>query len=125
MSGVGTQWNLRLNPNTANPFARLWVDGNRNPIDFTGSTFKLEVKARDANGDPTGSVLLSLETGSGISGAVADGEFDVIFPKYVESPLAGLPVGDYVYDVLRLVSGVAVEPMCWGFIDVDEAVTTE
>lgn len=120
--GVGPQADFTLDPNTKNPFALVMEDANGSPIDYTGSTFLLEVKARDANDAPTGSVLLSLETGSGIEGDVEDGEIEIEFPLYVASPLAGLPAGSYIYTCLRLESGIAVEPAFWGFIDVEAGV---
>lgn len=123
--GVGPRLDLTINPNTVNSFAFLWKDQNGVAIDYTGATFKLQVKARDTNDAPIGSVLLTLATGSGISGTVSDGEFNIDFPKYVLSPAAGLPVGSYVFDVLRLESAVAVEPVCWGLLDVVVGVTTE
>lgn len=122
MSRPGTRLDLKLNSESANPFAYIWTDGNREPIDFTGSTFKIEVKARDANGDPTGTVELTLETSSGITGTLADGEFNLIFPAEDDS---GLAPGSYVYDCIRLVGGAAVEPMLWGNIDVNEGIATE
>lgn len=108
------------------PFTRTFIieDANGAAADLTGSTFKLQVKARDANDAPTGSVLLTLTTGSGIAGTVASGEIEPTFPLYVVSPLAGLPPGDYVYDCLRLVSGVIVERVLWGLIDTDVGVTS-
>lgn len=115
--GAGTRIDFTLDPNTANPFSYVWVDENDRPIDYSGSTFKLQAKARNANGMPTGTVLLTLATGSGISGALADGEFDLEFPS-----VGGLAQGSYIYTCLRLVAGVAVEPMCWGNIDVEAGI---
>jgi hypothetical protein len=95
-------------------------DQNGQAEDFTGSTFRLQVKAKDANGLPTGSPLLTLTTGDGISGALDQGEIFITFPKASED---GLPVGQYVYDVLRLVAGEVVERLYFGTITVTQGVT--
>lgn len=110
-----------LKANTARTVPFVFKDESGQAIDYTGSTFKLEVKARDANNEPTGSVLLTLATGSGIAGDVSLGEFEPTFPAAASS---GLPAGQYIYDVLRLESAVAVEPVMVGLIDVEEGITT-
>ena len=119
--GAGPRIDFTLNPNTANPFYYTWVDGNDTPINYTGFTFKLQVKARDSNDEPTGAVLLTLETGSGIAGTLANGEFTLTFPA---SSAGGLVAGSYIYDCLRISGGGGVEPMLWGLIDVPAGITT-
>lgn len=114
---------LQFADNAPATFMFEFTDANGQEIDYTGSTFKLQVKARDSSNAPTGSALLTLETGDGIAGDLSLGEFQPTFPKYVESPLDGLPAGDYVYDLLRLTSGDPVERVAWGLIDVETGVT--
>jgi hypothetical protein len=122
--GAGPRIDLVLDPNTDNPFLFDFVDESGVAINFTGSTFKLQAKAVTGADEPTGSALLTLATGSGISGTLSQGQFNPTFPKYVASPLAGLPVGRYVYTCLRLESAAPVEPFCWGFLDVNAGVAS-
>lgn len=98
-------------------FPFVFKDENGNAIDYTGSTFSLVVKARDANDNPTGSALLTLTTGSGIAGTLSSGEFQPTFPKSSAWTTAS-PAGAYIYEVLRLVSSVVIEPMMVGKLDV-------
>lgn len=105
-------------PFTAN---LVMTDENGMAYDFTGSTFKLEVKAADANGNPTGSVLLTLSTGSGIGGTLASGEVQPTFPAQASS---GLAPGSYVYDCVREVSSVIVDRVFYGSITVTTGITT-
>jgi hypothetical protein len=102
-------------------FLLEFTDSNGQAIDFTGSTFKIQVKARDASDAPTGSSLLTLTTGSGIDGDLAEGEVQPTFPK---ESLSGLPAGEYIYDCLRLESSVVKERLFWGLIDVASGVTS-
>lgn len=90
-------------------------DSDGASIDFTGSTFSLVVKARDANNAPTGSAVLTLTTGSGIAGTVASGEVIPTFPKAASS---GLAVGSYIYEIRRLVAAASIEVVAVGLIDV-------
>lgn len=101
------------------PFTCVFVSKGSNGAahNFTGSTFRMQVKARDANGDPTGAPLLTRETGSGIAGTLAAGE---IIPTF---PAQSLSVGVYVYDLLRLESGAVKERIWTGTITVVSGVT--
>lgn len=116
---AGPRIDFKLDPNTANPFLFTFTDEAGQAIDFTNSSFKLQAQAVDSKDDVTGSVLLTLSTGSGISGTLANGEFNVTFPK-----TGGLPAGRYAYTCLRISGGVAVEPHCWGFIDVGPGIAS-
>lgn len=120
MNEAATRIDFKTKANTASVFELRIEDGNGQSIDYTGSTFQLDVKARDDNGLPTGSVLLSLATGSGIGGDVAQGEISVTFPAQADT---GLPPGAYIYDCLRLDTGVPVECVFVGDIDVEEGIT--
>lgn len=120
--GAGPRIDFILDPNTDNPCTFLFMDENGGSIDFTGSTFRLEVKIADGNDDPAGPILLTLTTGSGLSGTLASGEFNVTFPDDGDGGLAG--PARYVYTCLRISGGAAVEPHCWGFIDVGAGVAS-
>lgn len=102
------------------PVALILTDGNDQPIDYTGSTFKITVKARTSAGLPTGSVLLTLLTGGAISGDVSAGELHFVLPAQAAS---GLAPGSYMYDVMRLVGTVVQERVCGGTYDVLEGVS--
>lgn len=119
--GAGPRIDFVLDPGTDNPFYFVMTDEDGQAIDFTGSTFKLQVKAVDGNDDVTGSVLLTRSTGSGISGTLASGEINITFPDAADS---GLAKGRYAYTCLRISGGSAVEPIFWGFIDVGAGVAS-
>lgn len=102
------------------PWAVILTDGNDQPRDYTGSTFKIVVKARTAAGLPTGGVLLTLLTGGAISGNVALGELQCVFPAQAAG---GMAPGAYLCDVLRLVAGVVQERVCGIIYDVLEGVS--
>lgn len=109
---------------TDSPRTFYWQRGDENGTnyDFTGSTFSLSIKARNANDEPTGSILHTLTTGSGIAGDVSIGEFQPTIPKSSAWSTPS-PAGDYIYEVLRLVSGVAVEPFQVGILDVEQGLS--
>lgn len=120
--GAGPRIDWILDPNTDNPLQYTFVDESDQAIDFTGSTFRLSVMAVNAADDITGAILLTLTTGSGISGTLADGEFNVTFPDDADG---GLPANArYAYTCLRISGGAAVEPHCWGFITVGPGIAT-
>lgn len=120
--GAGPRIDFVLDPNSDNPLYHIFTDENGTGINYTGSTFRLSVKAVDSADNPTGSILLTLTTGSGISGTLASGEFNVTFPDAADG---GLPANArYAYTCLRIASGVAAEPHCWGFIDVGPGIAT-
>lgn len=119
--GVGPRIDLILDPKSDNTFDHVFEDEAGQSQDFTGSTFKLQVKARTVNDDPTGSVVLTLATGSGISGTPANGEVFLTFPDAADS---GLSAGEYIYTCIRLVSGVAVESLFWGHIHVNVGIAS-
>jgi hypothetical protein len=105
-----------LNAESANTVAFLFKSNNTNqPIDCTGSTFDQKVSAADADRQPTGSVLLALQTGDGIAGDVSAGEFQPTFPAQDDS---GLPPGTYLYQVRRLLDGSPIKTMQVGIIEV-------
>lgn len=118
---AGPRIDFKLDPKSDIPNYFVFTDENGQAISFTGSTFRLQAKAVDGNDDPVGSVLLTLTTGSGISGTLAQGQFNVTFPDSADS---GLPQGRYAYTCLRISGGVAVEVQCWGFIDVGPGVAS-
>lgn len=102
---------------TDSPYTIAFVfeDENGTAVDFTGSTFDLVVKARDASNNPTGSALLTLSTGGGIAGTLSLGQFQPTFPK---QSAGGLAAGAYVYEARRLVAAVPLEVVLVGTIDV-------
>ncbi len=103
-------------------FPMIWEDENGQSIAFSATTtFKLQVMATDAAGNPTGSALLTLSTGSGIAGDVTAGEFTPTFPA---QSAGGLPPGVYAYDCVRLDSAIFVEVHCYGTLTVKKGVTT-
>lgn len=102
--------------NAPAPYAYVFYDGSGQATSFTGFTFKLQIKAR-VNGAPSGSVLYTLTTGSGIAGTLASGQWQPTFPTLI-------PAGDYIYDCLRLSGGDPVEELCWGWITVRDGVTS-
>lgn len=102
------------------PVAAILVDGDDQPHDYTGSTFKITVKARTAADEPTGSLLLTLLTGGAISGDVSAGELHIVFPAQASS---GLAPGAYVGDVMRLSGGVMQETVCRLIYDVLDGVS--
>lgn len=75
-----------------------WIDRETGqPYVFTGSTFKMDVKATvDA-----GTVDYALTTGNSriVSSDLANGSIELVFEK------GQLPVGEYVADLIRVVSG--------------------
>lgn len=94
-------------------YAFILKDESGAAKNYSGSTFKMIVKQRDSSGAPTGATLLTLQTGSNISGAVASGELQLNFAA------SALAAGDYIYDLARLVAGVVQERIAWGYIDVE------
>jgi hypothetical protein len=121
MNEAAPRIDWKLKTNAPNPFAYTWRDENGQVIDYGDSTFKLQVKERDGAGNPTGSVLLTLQTGLGIGGDHSLGEFQPVFPSEDNS---GLPAGQYIFDCIRLVSGIPVETVLVGNIDVEEGITS-
>jgi hypothetical protein len=112
---------LVINTKAGRAFPFVFEDENGDAVDFTGSTFRLQVKAWNGNA-ATGSALLTLTTGDGIEGDVADGECQPVFPPAADE---GLAVGQYVYDIMRLESGEPVETVQVGLIDAVDGVTEE
>lgn len=113
---------LVLPTDSPRTFAWTFTDENGLAIDYTGSTFDLKIKARDANNNPTGSVLHTLTTGSGIAGTLSAGEFNPTFPE-AGSWSTPSPAGAYIYEARRLVAATPVEPMLVGLIDVETGLS--
>lgn len=114
---ASTRSDLIIPSDTARTLSFVFVDENDNAIDYTGSTFSLVIKARDANDNPTGSALHTLTTGSGIAGDVSLGEFQPTFPKSSAWSTPSV-AGAYIYEVLRLVAAAPIEPVLVGKIDI-------
>lgn len=111
--------NVKYGVNAPKVVSLKLTDPNGLAHNFTGSTFRLQAKVRTDAGEPTGSALLTLTTGSGISGTLAQGEIIFTLPRQASS---GLPAGEYIYDIIRISGGVPVERLIWGWISAKEGV---
>lgn len=84
-------------------------DGTGDPHDFTGSTFEMDIKAPPGSG----AVVLAATLGT------ADIDEGKITVGWADTALA---VGEYVYDLVRINSGVR-EPLMYGTITILQGVT--
>jgi hypothetical protein len=87
-------------------WSRVFVFANpdEDPIDWTGSTFAMDIKAIDAAGLPTGDPLLSLTSGNGAL-ALTDTPEDGKLTVTIDNSAGDLPPGDYLHDLVRITGG--------------------
>lgn len=106
--------NLDIRDNADWSIPLQFVDNYEVPYDFTGSTFRMDIKASvDA-----GAAVASLTTANGgiVSTDLANGAIILEIAAFAISP------GDYVYDLIRI-SGLARETLTFGAVHIDKGVT--
>ncbi|WP_425417339.1 hypothetical protein [Oricola indica] len=111
---MSTEADITFRDNEDFGWAFQFTDRNDNPYDFTGSTFKMDVRtAADA-----GSAEAALTTANGgiVSTDLAAGTIEIVIAKGALDP------GEYVYDLVR-VNGGAEEVLLYGAVTVIDGVT--
>ena len=111
---MSTEADISFRDNEDFRWSFQFVDRNDNAYDFTGSTFKMDVRtAADA-----GSAESALTTANGgiVSTDLEAGTIEVVVAKGALDP------GEYVYDLVR-VNGGAEEVLLFGAVAVVDGVT--
>ena len=103
---------IRDNADYSEPLT--WDDEFNNPIDFTGSTFRMDIKS--SVDDASAIVSLTTTNGGIESTDLANGKITVKFADF------SIPPGAYVYDLLRL-NGSERPTLLYGKLIVDKGVT--
>lgn len=83
--------------------------GSGAPVDFTGASFEMDIKAQSGGGDPAASVTIG-------TAELAQGHVDLALVTNA------LPVGRFVYDLVRI-EGVGRQLVAMGLFTVIEGVT--
>jgi hypothetical protein len=111
---MSVEANILIRNNTDWLIPLAYSDEDLVPYDFTGSTFRMDVKSTPS--DPA--ALLSLTTASGgiAHTDLANGAITIAIPDYSLAP------GAYVFDLVRI-SGTARETLLFGTLTVEIGVT--
>jgi hypothetical protein len=104
---------LEIHDNVDTTIPLSFTDQNEVPRNFTGSTFRLDVKSRVTDA----SAIISLTSGSGIEHVdLTNGLISIKFSDYALSP------GEYVYDLVEI-NGSSRSALFFGPLTVVQGVT--